>query len=124
MTLVDQPGDVTAPPGELVGNVASATVRLAVRLEIEPTTCTLVLEGVLAATTIAALEAQIDQLGCLRCDHLVIKVSGLTDVDAVGLNVLTGLRYYAGGRGAALSLVGANPRLAAELRELAGGGRP
>lgn len=45
-------------------------------------------------------EAQVDQLGCIPCDDVVVDASGLTVLDAVGANVFHGLYHYVNGRGA------------------------
>jgi anti-anti-sigma regulatory factor len=81
--------------------------------------CTLVLRGTLSGTSIAALEAQVDQLGCIPCDLVVVDVSGLTAVDAVGANVLLGLYHYVHGRGGTLRITGASGPIATTLRQYA-----
>jgi len=101
--------------------------RLRVELQSHGRTCTLALFGVLSATSIAALEAQIDQLGCIPCDAVVVDVRGLRGLDPVGANVLLGLDHYVDGRGGCLWITGAVGQVAMTLRncacEWAHGGR-
>lgn len=80
---------------------------LSVALEGDGSLCVLRLKGVLGATSIAALETQIDQLGCMNCQRVCVDLSELTAIDGVGVKVLNGLHHYVQGRGGHLELVGA-----------------
>jgi hypothetical protein len=70
-------------------------------------------------TSIAALEAQVDQLGCIPCDDVVVDGGGLVAIDPVGANVLLGLHHYVGGRGGTLRITGATGPIATILRRYA-----
>lgn len=113
--------------GRSDNDAGRAQVCLRVELQSHGRTCTLVLFGVLCATSIAALEAQIDQLGCIPCDDVVVDVRGLRGLDPVGVNVLLGLDHYVAGRGGSLWITGAVGQIATTLRkyasECAHGGR-
>lgn len=86
-----------------------------VELRSDETSCTLILSGALCGTSIAALEAQVDQLGATPCDQVVVDVSGLTEVDSVGASVLLGLSHYVAARGGELKIVGATGRVGSTL---------
>jgi anti-anti-sigma regulatory factor len=92
---------------------------LRVELRSHDHTCTLVLEGSLCTTSIAALEAQVDQLGCIPCDDVTVDLQGLHALDAVGAKVLLGLRHYVDGRGGSLQITRATPAMATALRRYA-----
>ncbi len=74
-----------------------------------------ILSGTLCGTSIAALEAQVDQLGAACCDQVVVDVSGLTEVDSVGASVLLGLSHYVAARGGELKIVGATGQVGSTL---------
>jgi anti-anti-sigma factor len=78
--------------------------------------CRLILSGSLSGTSIAALEAQVDQLGCAPFDAVVIDVRRLTALDAVGARVLFGLYHYVEAKGGQLRIVGATKQVASTLR--------
>jgi anti-anti-sigma factor len=90
-----------------------------VELQSRGRTCILVVSGRLTAASIAALEAQVDQLGCLPCDDVVVDAAGLTALDPVGANVLLGLFHYVNGRGGTLRISGARGSIARTLRQYA-----
>lgn len=90
-----------------------------VALHVGSNRCRLTLRGVLGASSIAALTAKVDALGCAPCDHVVLDVSELLGIDAVGISVLTGLHHYVRGRGGRLDLFGAHGPVAAALAEAA-----
>ena len=90
---------------------------LRVELHARGRTCTLVLRGSLCGTSIAALEAQVDQLGCVPCDDVTVDLRGLRAIDPVGANVLLGLYHYVDGRGGRLRITGATDRIAITLRQ-------
>jgi anti-anti-sigma regulatory factor len=98
---------------------AEGTSWLRVELHTRGRGCTLVLTGVLCTTSIAALEAQVDQLGCVPCDDVLVDVRGLTDLDAVGASVLLGLHHYVDGRGGHLHIAGASAQIAPTLHQYA-----
>jgi anti-anti-sigma factor len=79
-------------------------------------TCTLTLSGSLSGTSIAALEAQVDQLGSTPCRDVIIDVRLLSAIDQVGVNVLVGLNHYVEARGGQMTVVGASGEVAAALR--------
>jgi anti-anti-sigma factor len=80
--------------------------RLTVELIIEADHCVLVLHGELCGATIAALEAQLDQLACTACHDVRVDLSGLEATDEAGLRVLAGLCHYVKGRGGEVRLEG------------------
>jgi anti-anti-sigma factor len=92
---------------------------LRVELHSYGRTCTLVLHGELCDTSIAALEAQVDQLGCIPCDDVIVDVRELAALDSVGANVLLGLHHYVDGRGGHLRVMGATGEIATILHQYA-----
>jgi anti-anti-sigma regulatory factor len=88
-----------------------------VELHSQGRTCRLALSGGLCDTSIAALEAQVDQLGCIPCDDVEVDVRRLTALDSVGANVLLGLHHYVDGRGGRLRITGATGTIAETLRQ-------
>jgi ABC-type transporter Mla MlaB component len=94
-----------SPEGDVGRDERGGTV-LSVTLDAHGAVCRLHLAGKLVRTSIAALEAQIDQLGCLAFERVVVDLVGLTGLDAVGANVLHGLQAYVHGRGGSLEVVG------------------
>jgi anti-anti-sigma regulatory factor len=93
---------------------------LAVELESAGRSCRLVLRGALCDTSIAALEAQVDQLGCMPCDEVIVDMRYLTSLDPVGANVLIGLYHYVVGRGGQLRVTSARGDVSAILHAIAG----
>ena len=77
--------------------------------------CLLTVSGELNGTSIAALEAQIDQIGCSECHDIVLDVAGLLTVDSVGMRVLIGLDHYVRALGARLTVTGASGSVAEAL---------
>jgi anti-anti-sigma factor len=77
--------------------------------------CVLAMRGSLGVATVAALEATFDRLWRTPCRRVVLDVNALTGVDDTGVRVLTGLHHYLRARGGRLSVVGANPWVAAAL---------
>jgi anti-anti-sigma factor len=77
--------------------------------------CVLTLTGELNGTSIAALEVQIDQIGCSQCSGVVLDVSALRRLDPVGTRVLVGLDHYVSALGARLSITGATGQVAEAL---------
>jgi anti-anti-sigma factor len=86
-----------------------------VEIQSKESSCTLILSGALCGTSIAALEAQVDQFGATRCDQVVIDVHGLPELDAVGASVLLGLYHYVAGKGGEMHIVGATGPVASTL---------
>jgi anti-anti-sigma factor len=90
---------------------------LSVELQTRDKTCTLILQGALSGTSLAALEAQIDQLGCTSCNDIVLDVTDLRALDKRGARVLLGLYHYAGAMGGQLRIIGAQGAVAIALRD-------
>lgn len=90
---------------------------LRVELNTQGRSCRLVLNGTLCWSSIAALEAQFDQLACTPCDDVTVDVERLRSIDEVGLSVLAGIFRYVEARGGRLSVVGASDDLGAVLAE-------
>jgi anti-anti-sigma regulatory factor len=93
---------------------------LQVELATRGTTCRLILCGILCGATLPALEAQVDQVGCIPCEEVVVDVRGLTKVDAVGANALLDLYYYVVARGGEFRLTTSAPDVEAALRAVGG----
>ena len=96
-----------------------AIVRMALSIELEElgANCVLRICGDLDGTSVRALQAQVDRLGHLPCNGVVLDLSRLTTMDATGANVLVGLHYYVEARGGQLTVTGAGDRVAAALNE-------
>jgi anti-anti-sigma factor len=77
--------------------------------------CVLTLTGDLNGSSIAALEVQIDQIGCSMCSRVVINVCALRNVDSVGVRVLVGLDNYVRALGARSVITGATGKVAEVL---------
>jgi anti-anti-sigma factor len=88
---------------------------LTVELHLLGATCVLALAGDLVATTVAALEAQLEQLAYLPARDVVLDLVNLATLDAVGSSVLVGLSHYARGRGGHMTTMGANESVAGRL---------
>lgn len=101
-----------AHPSTLVGeNGAVLTVEFASRASL----CMLTLTGELNGSSIAALEVQIDQIGCSQCSRVVLDVSALRKLDSVGTRVLVGLDHYVRALGARMAITGAAGQVAEAL---------
>jgi anti-anti-sigma factor len=98
----------------------NAAPSLRVELESTGTRCLLLLQGNLCGTSIAALEAQIDQLGCMPCEEVIVDLQHLTSIDPVGANVILGLYHYVVGRGGRLRLRAVRGSVATTLHAIAG----
>lgn len=96
---------LTAPPAPV----------LTVELAMDGPSTTVRLRGALHAGSLAALEAQIDQLGCTPCTQVAFDLSELTELDAVGAGLLKGLGHYVEARGGRFRFNGARPAVAAAL---------
>ena len=88
---------------------------LTVETEVVGSASVLRLRGALTAGSIAALEAQVDQLSCLPCHDVAIDLRGLTALDADGAGIIDCLCYYVIGRGGRPSVVGATGEVARAL---------
>jgi anti-anti-sigma regulatory factor len=88
---------------------------LEVHLEVLGSGCVLILDGILCATSIAALEAQVDQLGWLPCVDVTVDLGALRALDDTGARVLAGLHHYVLGRGGRFRIAGAAADIAATL---------
>ncbi|MDQ1359819.1 MAG: hypothetical protein QOJ44_196 [Acidimicrobiaceae bacterium] len=77
--------------------------------------CVLTLSGELIGSSIAALEVQIDQIGCSECSRVVLDLFALRNVDSVGTRVLAGLDNYVRALGARLAITGATGQVAEAL---------
>lgn len=96
---------------ELLGPGATSQTRppmLTVTFEDRGSVCVLTLSGQLTRTSVVALDAQVDQIGCSDCAQLILDVAQLTDLDAVGSRALAGLDIYVRALGARLTVNGAN----------------
>jgi hypothetical protein len=51
---------------------------LQVELDVQGSTCLLTLRGVLCGGSLAVLAAQVDQLGCLPCEEVVVDMGQVT----------------------------------------------
>ena len=91
--------------------------RLTVRLETTPGVCRLILSGELCGSSIAALDAQVDQLGATPCDEVIVDISRLDSIDERGAGVLVGLRHYVEARGGTYAIVGASRRVDRVIRD-------
>lgn len=75
------------------------------------------LAGALEATSLAAMEAQIDQIACTDCRHLVVEASRLTAIDTFGVDALVALASTVRDRGGQLRVRGATGQVAEVLRD-------
>jgi anti-anti-sigma regulatory factor len=91
--------------------------RLSVELQPTSDSCRLILVGALCGTSIVALQAQIDQMGTMSCEDVVVDVSKLTKLDRRGEGVLFGLYHYVAARGGQLRFVGTPGWLATTIRQ-------
>ena len=85
------------------GDVAPA---LQVELDVEGSTCRLTLRGELCGGSLATLAAQVDRLGCIPCEQVVVDMRQVTELDPAGARVILGLHYYVRGRGGVLRVTG------------------
>jgi anti-anti-sigma regulatory factor len=91
-----------------------------VELESDGTACRLLVGGALCERSIALLEAKVDELGCLPCQEVIVDLRRLTQLDAVGANVILGLYHYVVGRGGTLCITRPPREVAAVLHSVAG----
>jgi anti-anti-sigma factor len=112
--------DMTAGSGNAFGPARAEAVdrsesMLTVTLRTVGSTCVLALAGELTATTVAALEAQIEQLALIAGRDVVLDLQRVEHLDDVGANVLTGFYHYARGRGQRMTMIGASSLIAERL---------
>lgn len=100
-----------------IDNQLGTETWLSVELSSSGDTCILTLDGYLTGTSIAALQAQIDQIGCTNCRDIVLDVSRLLGIDHRGEGLLYGLYHYATARGGELRFVGASGQLAVAIHD-------
>jgi anti-anti-sigma factor len=93
---------------------------LQVELDALGSACRLTLRGELCGTSLAALEAQVDQLGCLPCEQVIVDMRHVTQIDDVGGKVILGLYYYVLGRGGELRVSAVAGAVAETLRAVSG----
>ena len=91
---------------------------LSVSFDEHGSVCMLTLSGQLTRTSVAALDAQVDQIGCADCKHLILDLADLTGLDEVGSRVLEGLDVYVRTLGAQLSITGASGVVAEMLARM------
>jgi anti-anti-sigma factor len=89
---------------------------LEVELDVQGPTCVLTLRGELCDGSLAALASQVDQLGCMPCEQVVVDVRQVTRLDQAGAKVILGLYYYVLGRGGVLRVSGMADEVADTLR--------
>lgn len=68
--------------------------------------------GALIGSSIAALEAQIDQIGCAESSDVVLDLTGLVEIDAPGLRVVIGMAQYVRALGRNIEITGATGMVA------------
>jgi anti-anti-sigma factor len=93
---------------------------LSVELKGTGPICRLVLLGELCDITSPALEAQVDQLGCMPCQDVVVDLRSVVRLDAVGANVLLGLYHYVTARGGTFGVTEAPEEVTTVLHEATG----
>jgi anti-anti-sigma factor len=101
-----------------VQSAEDLTEWLRVELETNVNSSTMAISGVLSGTSIAALEAQIDQLGSTPCEDVVLDLRHLRALDRRGAMALVGLYHYVKARGGQLRILGARPRIAGALLQV------
>jgi anti-anti-sigma factor len=82
--------------------------------------CRLTLRGNLCQASVAALQAQVDQLGGLPCEEVVVDLTSLSGLDGVGANVLLGLYHYVIARGGVFRVTEACQDVAETLHSVVG----
>jgi anti-anti-sigma regulatory factor len=114
-SLLHRTDTPTADPG-----TAEAAPILSVALDGWGASWRLTLCGELCGASLAALETQVDQLGCLPCAHLVVDLRQVTALDEAGANVILGY-YYVLGHGGALEVTASTGPVTDILRLVGGG---
>lgn len=91
---------------------------LSIEFSTSESRCALTMRGALTRTSIAALEVQIDQIGCAQCEEVFLDVTELRALDQVGARILVNLDRYVRQLGAQLIVFGARGRVAQMLATL------
>jgi anti-anti-sigma regulatory factor len=117
----DDPGTFQNREAQVSAELPEAPPYLEVELSATGDTCRLTLRGVLCATSLSALEAQVDQLGCMPCEQVVVDMHQLTELDEVGAKVILGLYYYVVGKGGELRMTDCVENVRATLQAAADG---
>jgi ABC-type transporter Mla MlaB component len=73
--------------------------------------------GMLTRDSIAALEAQIDHIGCAEPSAVILDLTDVVRIDATGLNVVLGLVHYVEALGRKVAIAGARGQVAAALAD-------
>jgi anti-anti-sigma regulatory factor len=122
VTALLQRGDTPAEDSKAPGAAPAPnlTPTLQVELAVLDASCRLSLHGALCGTSLAALEAQVDQLGCSPCERVVIDMAHVTEIDEIGAKVIVGLYYYVLGRGGALHVTAMTDEVAEMLHAVGG----
>ena len=60
------------------------------------------IRGALDSRSLPALSAQLDQLQCTPCEHVLLDVASVSVLDHAGCNAIAGLAHYVTGRGGRL----------------------
>ena len=71
----------------------------------------------LCGTSIAALQAQVDQLGSTPCETVNVDLRRLQALDTGGARLLLGLYHYVTARGGRYRIVGATGQVARTIRD-------
>ena len=79
-----------------------------VELVVADEVCVLRMGGELGGTSLAALEAQTEQLRSAPCRHVIVDVAGLAAVDGLGTDALVTLQANVQARGGAMTVTGAS----------------
>jgi anti-anti-sigma factor len=108
------------PPTTPATGLPVAEAVLQVELDATGPSCRLTLNGTLCDTSLTALEAQVDQLGCLPCELVVVDIHHLNRLDSAGAKVLLGLYHYVTARGGELWLSGAQDQIITSLHSVGG----
>jgi anti-anti-sigma regulatory factor len=88
---------------------------LRVELGSSGQTSTLTLRGTLSGTSVAALDAQVDQLGPAASERIVVDMSHLRNIDHNGARAILALHEYVSACGGSCRIVGANSQVAVLL---------
>jgi anti-anti-sigma factor len=90
---------------------------LSVVLHCSESQLVLAATGMLTRDSIAALEAQIDHIGCAEPSAVILDLTDVVRIDATGLNVVLGLVHYVEALGRKVAIAGARGQVAAALAD-------
>jgi anti-anti-sigma factor len=90
---------------------------LTVGLRCSDSQLVLSVTGMLARHSVAALEAQIDQIGCAEPSAVVLDLTYVAGIDATGVNVVLGLVHYVRALGRRVTIIGARGQVAQALAD-------